>query len=66
MVSGEWCEALFAIRYSPFAFAEHDLRQTWPAVAPAFITIVPGKQKEAERRQTLVRTFRALRRGSPL
>jgi hypothetical protein len=33
----------FAIS-SPLAnlLSEHDLRQTWPAVAPAFITIMPG------------------------
>jgi len=39
LVSGEWCDALFAIRIS---FPEHDLRQMAPAVAPAFITIRPG------------------------
>jgi hypothetical protein len=28
-----------AIPKSP---SEHDLRQTWPAVVPAFVTIMPG------------------------
>ncbi len=44
MVSGEWGEESF-IRYSPLAIrisSEHDLRQTWPAVGPALVTIMLG------------------------
>jgi len=47
MANGEWrMDEESFIRYSLFAtrpaFSEHDLRQTWPAVGPAFITIMPG------------------------